>query len=92
MATWLSVFEWSGCVLGITGAMLVAVQSPQARWAFVLWLISNLSWTIYGWWHGNLALVLQQSAFCITSMLGIWNGFLRQPVRLAAEPCLRADA
>lgn len=79
MLSWMSVFEWSGCLLGIVGAVLMAVQSPKARWAFVLWLISNLCWTIYGLSSGNMALALQQGAFCITSAMGIWHWFRPRP-------------
>ena len=41
-------------------AVLVAVKSPHARWAWVLWLVSNASWTIYGLATANYALALQQ--------------------------------
>lgn len=77
MLTWLSLFEWVGCALGVTGAVLVAVKSRHARWAWVMWLVSNLCWTAYGIGTGNLAITLQQGAFSVTSMIGLWHWVLR---------------
>lgn len=72
----MSCFEWAGCALGISGAVLVAIKSPHARWAWAMWLVSNLSWTVYGLATGNLALTLQQGAFSITSLIGLWHWVL----------------
>lgn len=77
MGSWLFFFEWAGCALGILGAVLVAVKSPHARWAWVLWLVSNLSWTAYGLGTGQASIALQQGAFSITSMIGLWHWVLR---------------
>lgn len=86
----LGVFEWSGCLLGILGAVLVAVKSPHARWAWVFWLVSNASWTVYGLATENYALALQQGAFMITSAVGLWHWLLQPALqRAAAAP---ADA
>jgi len=80
----LSVFEWSGCLLGILGAVLVAVKSPHARWAWLLWLVSNASWTVYGLATANYALALQQGAFMITSAIGLWHWLLQPALQAAA--------
>jgi hypothetical protein len=73
----LAFFEWVGCALGILGAVLVAVKSPHAHWAWVLWLVSNLSWTAYGLGTGQTSIALQQGAFSITSMIGLWHWVLQ---------------
>lgn len=62
--------------MGILGAVLVAVKSPHAHWAWVLWLVSNLSWTAYGLGTGQTSIALQQGAFSITSMIGLWHWVL----------------
>ena len=80
----LGVFEWSGCLLGILGAVLVAVKSTHARWAWVFWLVSNASWTIYGLATENYALALQQGAFMITSAIGLWH-WLLQPALMRVD-------
>ncbi len=83
MVSSLAFFEWVGCALGILGAVLVAVKSPHAHWAWVLWLVSNLSWTAYGLGTGQTSIALQQGAFSVTSMIGLWHWVLRP--RFAAE-------
>ena len=72
----LVILEWLACLLGILGAVLVAVKSPHAHWAWVLWFISNASWTIHGLNTGNYALALQQAAFLLTSAVGVWHWLL----------------
>lgn len=91
MGSWLAVFEWAGCALGILGAVLVAVKSPHAHWAWVLWLVSNLSWTAYGLGTGQTAIALQQGAFSITSMIGLWHWLLR-PHLVRNAPATAATA
>jgi len=71
--SWLNVLEWAGCALGILGAVLVAVKSRHAHWAWGLWLVSNLSWTAYGLGTGQMSIALQQGAFSLTSLLGLWH-------------------
>ena len=63
--------------MGILGAVLVAVKSPHAHWAWVRWLVSSLSWTAYGLGTGQKSIALQQGAFSITSMIGLWHWVLR---------------
>lgn len=88
----LGVFEWSGCLLGILGAVLVAVKSPHAHWAWVLWLVSNVSWTIYGLATENYALALQQGAFMITSAIGLWHWLLQPALARAGAAGAPAEA
>ena len=57
--------------LGITGALLLALRSRWAGWAWVLWLASNLGWIAFGSFHGMWALVAQHAVFSITSAIGI---------------------
>lgn len=86
----LAFFEWLGCALGILGAVLVAVKSPHAHWAWVLWLVSNLSWTAYGLGSGQTSIALQQGAFSITSMIGLWHWVLRP--RFVQKEIVEAEA
>lgn len=93
VVSWLFFFEWAGCALGVLGAVLVAVKSPHAHWAWVLWLVSNLSWTAYGVGTGQASIALQQGAFSITSMLGLWHWLLRPSLaRRAAANGATAEA
>jgi hypothetical protein len=69
--------EIVSAVLGLSGALLLAVRSRFAGWAFVLWLGSNTGWVVFGALAGHWGLVAQHAGFAITSALGVWTWLLR---------------
>mgnify|MGYP002378594170 CR=1 FL=1 len=73
-------FEWTGCLLGILGALLVALKSAHAHWAWLFWLVSNVCWTAFGLFTDNVALALQQGALMITSGIGLWHWLIKPRV------------
>lgn len=76
----------SAC-FGLLGALLLALRSRWAGWAFVLWLGSNSGWMAFGVATGHWGLVAQHAGFALTSALGVWTWLLR-PVwarRVAAK-------
>jgi len=75
------MLEIIAAILGVTGTLLLAIKSPYAGWAFVVYLISNIGWITFGSLHGHWALVGQHVIFSMTSLIGIWV-WLVQP-RLA---------
>ncbi|MBS0414390.1 MAG: hypothetical protein JSR68_08455 [Proteobacteria bacterium] len=64
--------EYAAALLGVLGALLLAVKSRWSGWAFVLWLGSNMLWVIFGARGAHWGLVLQNAAFTVTSLAGIW--------------------
>jgi hypothetical protein len=67
-----NALEAASAALGVGGAYLLAVKSPWAGWAFVLWLLSNLGWVAFGWLNEHWFLLVQHVAYAITSATGIW--------------------
>lgn len=64
-----AVFEWAG-------ALLLALNIKYSGWGFVLFLIANITWIVFGYLIGAHGLVLNQIFFTATSVLGIkrWLG------------------
>lgn len=62
--------EWAGAITGITGSALIAVGLVGA--GFVLFFLSNVLWIGYGLRKEASGLLAMQSAYCITSLWGIW--------------------
>lgn len=67
------VLQWLGCVTGVGGAFLLAVNTPYSGWGFVLFLISNGFWIAYGVNTHARGLVVAQICFTVTSALGIYR-------------------
>jgi hypothetical protein len=69
----IALFEWVGCLTGLCGSALLALNNKYSGWGFVLYLVSNVAWIAYGIaTHAN-GLIVMQIGFTITGVLGIWN-------------------
>jgi len=65
--------EWVGCITGLSGSILLATNSRYSQWGWIILIVSNIIWIIYGvLTHAN-GLIIQQIGFIITSMIGIWR-------------------
>ena len=67
--------QWMGCVTGVIGSLLLATRIKSSGWGFVLFLLSNFFWMGYGAKTNATGLIVMQSIFAITSMIGIYRWF-----------------
>lgn len=69
----LQVFEWTGTVLGLLGAFLLATNSRISRYGWVAFLVANFAMIGFAVGiHAN-GLLLQQVGFMATSLLGLYR-------------------
>lgn len=83
----LLVLEWSGCIFGLIGAGLLAMNNRFSGWGFVAFLLSNALWIAYGLVMSSPGLVVMQVGFTATSLLGIYRWLVchsreRGPMRI----------
>ena len=67
------LIELISALMGMLGALLLATRSRFAGWAFVLWLISNVGWIIFGAGNQHWFFIVQQLVFTVTSLIGIYR-------------------
>ena len=67
------LIELISALMGMLGALLLATRSRFAGWAFVLWLISNVGWIIFGAGNQHIFFIIQQVVFTVTSLIGIYR-------------------
>ena len=65
--------EWAGCFIGIAAAALLARHVRLSDYGWVGFLIANCCYIYYGTKTRAWGLVLQQSSFMVTSIMGIYN-------------------
>ncbi len=65
------ILEWSFTATGLLGAGLLATYSKYAPWGWVAFLVTNVLTMAFAHAHGFWGLFVQQSFFCITSVIGI---------------------
>lgn len=66
------ILELIAAALGMTGAILLALNGPRAGLGFVAYLVSNAGWIAAAWMQSQWPLFTQQLVFAAVSVLGIW--------------------
>lgn len=75
-------FEWSGSILGLIGAFLLATNSRISKYGWVFFLIANFSMLAFALSINAWGLFIQQIGFTATSVLGIFRSFQRSTTSL----------
>jgi hypothetical protein len=63
--------EWSGSLLGLLGAFLVATHSQSSKYGWLAFLAANAAMIAFALQIGAWGLLLQQVGFTATSLLGL---------------------
>lgn len=67
-------FQWSGAVLGMIGATLLAIHHPRlAVIGWLCFLFANFAMIAFSYMAKTDGLLLQQSYFVLTSILGLYR-------------------
>lgn len=76
----LHVFEWTGALLGLLGAFILATNTRFSRWGWVAFLGANVAMVCFAAAISAHGLLVQQLGFTLSSLLGLYRtGFLRLP-------------
>lgn len=74
----IDALEWAGSLLGLLGAFLLATHTRISRYGWLAFLAANLAMIGFALGIGRYGLLLQQTGFMFTSLLGIYRaGFFR---------------
>lgn len=64
---WIDALQWPAMVITVAASWMVASQRPaRRRWAFWLYLLSNVLWVAWGWHTRAWALIVLQ--FCLAAL------------------------
>jgi uncharacterized membrane protein len=69
----LKIMEWSGAMIAVIAAIMMALNVSISPWAFVLYFISSLILALWGWYSGAYAIALQNVIFIGINSLGIYR-------------------
>jgi hypothetical protein len=71
----LRILDWTGCVVGLSGAYLLASAIDFSRYGWVLFLLANFVVIAFAWGIRAYGLLTQQLGFMGSSMLGLFHAF-----------------
>ena len=69
----LRLLEWSGAMIAVAAAIMLALNITISPWAFVLYLISSVILTVWGWYSGARGIALQNMIFIVINALAIYR-------------------
>lgn len=67
----LTALEWAGSLLGLLGAYLLATNSRVSRYGWVAFLAANVAMITFALGIERYGLLVQQTGFMGTSLLGL---------------------
>ncbi len=70
---WMLVVEWTGSLVGASGALLLALNLPVSGYAWLLMLVSNGAWIVYAIANRIGSILFMQFIYTITSLVGIYR-------------------
>lgn len=65
------IYEWSGSLLGLAGAFLLATHSRVSRYGWHTFLLANVAMIVFALQITAWGLLVQQVGFMATSVLGL---------------------
>ena len=69
----LKFLEWSGALIAVAAAIMLALNITISPWAFVLYFISSVILAIWGWYSGAYAIAVQNMVFMLINSIAIYR-------------------
>lgn len=69
----MEIYELIGSLLSVVGAIWLALNLRTSRYAWLLWVISNIFLIIFFYAHHHFGVLLNQVVLLGTSMLGVYR-------------------
>ncbi|MRD49355.1 hypothetical protein GHT07_18930 [Caenimonas koreensis DSM 17982] len=79
----LTSLEWTGSLLGLVGAYLLATHSRVSRYGWIAFLAANVAMMVFALGIDRYGLLVQQAGFMGTSLLGLHRAGLWPRRRIA---------
>lgn len=76
MKAFLTTLKWIGTVTGIMGAILMAANLPESKYAFLLYFTSSFLWTVSGVLMKDKPLLVMNFVFLTINIFGIYSWLL----------------
>ena len=75
----LQLIEWAGSLTGLAGSALLAANIRISKFGWWLFTVSNLFMIAFSLLNGHNGLLVQQSGFMVTSIVGIIRSHRPEP-------------
>lgn len=70
-----TILKWIASLIGFIGAMTIALNIPESKYAFVIFSFSSALWIYAGYIMREYSIVFLNTGFFIVDMIGIYRWF-----------------
>ena len=70
-----TALKWLASIIGFVGAMTIALNIPESKYAFIIFSFSSIVWIYVGHVMKEYSLVFLNFGFLIVDMIGIYRWF-----------------
>jgi hypothetical protein len=71
-----TILKWIASIIGFVGAMTIALNIPESKYAFVIFAFSSALWIYAGYIMKEYSIIFLNVGFLIVDFIGIYRWFL----------------
>lgn len=71
-----TILKWVASVIGFVGAMTIALNIPESKYAFMIFFFSSTIWVYAGYIMKEYSLVFLNIGFMMVDIIGMYRWFL----------------
>ncbi|MBI6882849.1 nicotinamide mononucleotide transporter [Pseudomonas putida] len=86
-----TIFEWIGTCSGILGAAMVASKTRFSPFGWIAFMLSSLNLGIFAYLTDANGLLLLESVFFLTNVLGLWQWLIKPYIERSNEQSDQGD-
>jgi len=68
--------EHIGAFFGVVGALLIAMNIPESKYGFLLFMVSSTAFMLMGYKQQMYSFLASQVVFTMINLIGIYNWFI----------------
>lgn len=70
-----TILKWIASTVGFIGAMTIALNIPESKYAFIIFSFSSIFWMYSGHIMKEYSIVFLNAGFFLVDMVGIYRWF-----------------
>jgi hypothetical protein len=69
------IIEWLAALFGILGSWMLAQNKPWSRWAWPIWVVSNVMWVGFALYIHAWGVLMQNGVFMAVNLYAVRRWF-----------------
>ena len=83
-----TTLEYMGAIAGVTGTILIAMNTAASKWAWPIWVLSSSAVATVAATQELYAIAAQQAFYTCMNVFGVWRWIIRPRLASAVAPAI----